>query len=100
MTKQELIDAVAVNPRVNGVKKDDVSDVLHATVDIIGHALATGDEVIWRGFGKLYLKRRAAKQARNITKGTWIPVPEHSIVAFDAAEDLAKQVRNVLPHIK
>lgn len=97
MTKQELIDAVAVNPRVNGVKKDDVSDVLHATVDIIGHALATGDEVIWRGFGRLYLKRRAAKTACNISAGKSLVIPEHSVVLFKPGKELTANVKNQEP---
>lgn len=97
MTKQELIKEVAAQ---TGYSTEETARTIEATMSIIHMTLAKGDEVICRGFGRLYLKRRAAKQARDITRGTSITVPEHSIVAFDAAEDLAKQVRNVLPHIK
>lgn len=97
MTKQELIKEVAAQ---TGYSTEETARTIEAAMNTIHIAITRGDEIICRGFGKLYLKRRAAKQARDITRGTSITVPEHSVVAFDAAEDLAKQVRNVLPHIK
>lgn len=89
MTKIEIIKSVV---KQTGVDKDIVAKVIDAYASTIKSALISGNTVNFRNFGTFYLKHRAVKTARNITKNTTIIIPEHKIVAFKPAKELADTV--------
>lgn len=65
MTKIEIIKSVV---KQTGVDKEIVAKVIDAYASTIKSALIGGNTVNFRNFGTFYLKHRAAKTARNITK--------------------------------
>lgn len=45
-----------------------------------------------RGFGTFQLRKRAAKNGRDITKGTNIWIPEHMTPAFKPSKEFKEEV--------
>jgi len=90
MTKAELINQIAIS---TGYDKTTISVIVESMMTNVKKSLNEGENVYLRGFGSFYLKKRAAKIARNITKSTSIRVPEHNIVAFKPATEFALEVR-------
>lgn len=90
MTKAELINQIAIS---TGFDKTTISAVVESMMSNVKKSLNDGENVYLRGFGSFYLKKRAAKVARNITKNTSIRIPEHNIVAFKPAAEFAIEVR-------
>jgi DNA-binding protein HU-beta len=92
MTKADLINEIAI---ASGYDKKTITVIVENFMDGVKKNLSKGENVYLRGFGSFILKTRAAKIARNISSSTSIKVPEHSIVSFKAAAELATEVRNV-----
>ena len=92
MTKADLINEIAI---ASGYDKKSITVIVEGFMKGVKKNLAKGENVYLRGFGSFTLKKRAAKVARNITSSTSIRVPEHSVVSFKAAKELAAEVRPV-----
>lgn len=60
MTKEELVDKIAVNANVS---KDDVSVVINAFIDQIKEKLARGEKVEIPGFGSFILSDEDKKNS-------------------------------------
>jgi len=90
MTKADLINEISIT---TGFDKKTISVVVEQLMTEIKGSLQRGEGVYLRGFGSLVLKKRKAKVARNIAKNTTVHVPEHKIVAFKAAQELADKIR-------
>lgn len=89
MTKNDIIHQL--------VKRTDLttSQATHAVenlIDIIADALVSGDTILMRGFGTIKTVRRAAKQARNISKGTAMMLPPTKQVKFIAYNALKERI--------
>jgi nucleoid DNA-binding protein len=59
-----------------------VTLVTNALLEAVGTALAAGDSVNLRRFGKFEPRTRKAMVRKNPATGEEIPVPEHTTVAF------------------
>ena len=79
MTKADIVNEVA---KATGIEKITVQSVVEAAMESIKNSVSGGEAVYLRGFGSFIVKKRAAKAARNITKGVTITIPEHNIPAF------------------
>lgn len=79
MTKADIVNEVA---KATGIEKITVQSVVEAAMESIKNSVSEGEAVYLRGFGSFIVKKRAAKAARNITKGTTITIPEHNVPAF------------------
>jgi DNA-binding protein HU-beta len=89
MTKSELIEQIA---KTTGVKKASVAEVFGALVDTATEALRRGDDVSLGELGKLKVKRREARPARNPRTGDTVMVGAKNVVKFTASKDLASSV--------
>ena len=90
MTKADLITKIALS---SGYDKRTVSLIVEGVMGEIKQSLTAGESVYLRGFGSFILKTRAEKTARNITKGTSLIIPEHSIPAFKPAKTFMSAVK-------
>jgi DNA-binding protein HU-beta len=90
MTKAELINEIAIS---TGFDKKTISLIVESLMDHVKASLAKKENVYLRGFGSFILKTRKAKVARNISKNVSVQVPEHKIVSFKPASELAEEVR-------
>lgn len=89
MTRKEIVSQL--------VKRTDLttSQATHAVegiIDIVADALVMGEPILVRGFGCLKLVKRAAKPARDISKGTTVMIPERKRVKFVAYNELQERI--------
>ena len=90
MTKAELVQEITKSANLT---KEEVLAVVEALMNTVKDSLANGEAVYLRGFGCFYNKKRAAKNGRNITKGTVVHIPEHYIPAFKAYPDFTDKLK-------
>ena len=90
MTKADIVSEIA---KSTGVEKVQVQAIVEAFMDSIKTSLTNKNNVYLRGFGSFIVKKRAKKVARNISKNTTIPIPEHNIPAFKPAKSFAAKVK-------
>ena len=67
----------------------DVEAVLNALIESVKDALSTGDEIVIRGFGKLYLHYRQERALKEPMKEVWHTVPAHWVPKFKPGNELA-----------
>ena len=89
MTKAEIVNQIG---KSTGIDKAEVLVVVESFMDEVKKAMVSGEEVFLRGFGSFIIKERAAKKARNISKGTTIDIPAHNIPAFKPAKTFMEKV--------
>ena len=66
LTKADLIEKVRSN---NDLTQKQSTDLVDATIDIIKDTLASGEDVLISGFGKLCVKHKAERKGRNPATG-------------------------------
>ncbi len=87
MTKADIVSEIAKN---TGVEKVQVQAIVEAFMESVKDSLIQNNNVYLRGFGSFaWVKKRAKKVARNISKNTTITIPEHNIPAFKPAKSFA-----------
>lgn len=85
MRKQEIIQTISSEFNLPLQKTHDLVDTIF---NIIKEEVCDrGNPVTIRGFGTFTKKHRATKQARNISKGTFITVEEHDVPFFRPSKD-------------
>ena len=71
----------------------------HATqalIDVIYEALCMGESIYVRGFGTLNVKDTPARCARNINKGTMMPLPAAKRIKFKPCRQLIRDINDNL----
>ncbi len=91
MTKAEIVTEIS---NKTGVEKTAVHLIVEELMGTIKESVSKGENVYLRGFGSFIVKHRAEKQARNITKGTFLIVPEHNIPKFKPCKSFVNKVAN------
>lgn len=89
MTKAELVQKISDN---TGIDRGTVLNIVESFMLEVKGSLQKGEEVTLRGFGGFFLKHRAEKTARNITKNTTIIVPAHDLPSFKPAKDFLESI--------
>lgn len=89
MTKTELVQAIA---RKTGRTIAEVEDVINASIDVMGMALACNESVNIRGFGKFEPRERAAHVKINPKTREEIKVPDSRTVAFVPSPTLKRRL--------
>jgi DNA-binding protein HU-beta len=93
MIKSEIISEIA---KKTGIGRSDVQLTVETLFQTIKNAMATRDQVHFRGFGSFLNKKRARKVARNIARNTALIVEEHYVPSFKPSKSfLAKIKENV-----
>ncbi len=90
MTKAELVRQIADE---SGIHADSVMTVIESFMKITKDSLANGEGIYLRGFGTFATKERAAKTARNISKGTAVEIPAHNVPTFKPSPEFKEKVR-------
>lgn len=87
MNHSELVQSLS---KTMNLDKSQVDYFLRAVVSTIEDTLKTGEDVTLIGLGKLKVKTRAARKARNPSTGVIIEVPEKKTVIFTPTSALKK----------
>ena len=90
MNKAGLVDAVHAQLGTTKVQAEAVVDTVF---DSILKTLKKGDEVAIAGIGKLSVKQRKAREARNPKTGETVKVPATKVPKFSAAKALKDAVK-------
>ena len=90
MTKEELVNRVAGGAQAS---PEVTEKVINQTMVEIKKALSEGRNIYLRGFGTWMPKKRKAKTARNISRGTQILVPAHKVPFFKPSKEFKELVK-------
>lgn len=91
MTKADLVTEIANR---TGISKMETQQTIEAFMEEVKRVIASGCTIQLRGFGTFLTKKRAAKVARNISKGTTIVIPEHQVPAFKPSKNFADNLKD------
>lgn len=83
MNKGEFVDKLAAEA---GFGKKDARKAMDAMIGLITDALASNEEVLLTGFGKL--EARVRKERKRINSQTQINVPKKAVPAFKPGKNL------------
>ena len=89
LTKADLIEKVRSN---NDLTQKQSTDLVDATIDIIKDTLASGEDVLISGFGKLCVKHKAERKGRNPATGEDLMQPARRVVTFRCSGKLRDKV--------
>ncbi len=79
ITRAEVTDAIV---REVGVTRQESSDLLDRTLDLIGSALEREDEVKLSRFGNFVVRSKAAREGRNPKTGEEATIAARRVVTF------------------
>ncbi|MCA8902966.1 MAG: integration host factor subunit alpha [Hyphomonas sp.] len=79
ITRAEVTDAIV---RVVGLTRQDSSDLLDRTLDMIGAALEQENEVKLSRFGNFVVRSKAAREGRNPKTGEEATIAARRVVTF------------------
>lgn len=89
MRKEDLVKRVS---KKADIETDTARKAVEASFKIMGEALSEHDKITIRGFGTLFIQKRAEKKARDIGRDKTIVVPEHYKPAFKPSDKLMNKV--------
>ena len=89
MNKAELISKVA---ETTGLTKADTTITFNGIIDTISETLASGEKVMFVGFGTFGVNDLAARKGRNPQTGKAIDIPARKKPAFKAGKQLKELV--------
>lgn len=90
MTKKELIIEVSSQ---TGESRDSVKEILAISFEIIKSKNASGEEVVYRGFGRWYPRPSKAKVCRIISKNKQITIPACNRPVFKPAVEFVNMLK-------
>ena len=90
MTKAELVRQIAEE---TGQNADTVLTIIEGFMKATRNCLVNGDNLYLRGFGTFATKERAAKKARDISKGTTIEIPAHMVPTFKPSPEFKEMLK-------
>ncbi|MBD3770038.1 MAG: integration host factor subunit alpha [Rhodobacterales bacterium] len=91
ITRAEVTDAIV---REVGLTRQESSDLLDRTLDMIGAALEREDEVKLSRFGNFVVRSKAAREGRNPKTGEEATIAARRVVTFRPSPMLKTQVDN------
>ena len=89
VTRAEVTDAIV---REVGMTRQESSDLLDRTLDMIGAALEREDEVKLSRFGNFVVRSKAAREGRNPKTGEEATIAARRVVTFRPSPMLKAQV--------
>lgn len=90
LTKAEIITRISEK---NGVSKNDATNIVEATFDIIKASLERGEKVRIQNFGKFSVRTKNQRRGRNPQTGGEIVIPGHKVVTFAASLTMKESVK-------
>ena len=93
MTKSDIIKEVAEG---TGLTKVEIEAVLEGIILSVSESLKRGERVDLRGFGSFFVKRRAARDARNPATREIVKLQERFVPVFKVSKLLKEEVNKSL----
>lgn len=90
MTKTESIKAISA---VTGMAPKEVTQFFDAVSKLAEKTVRKMDTIIFPGIGKLWAKRREAREGRNPRTGEKLKIPAKRVVKFTVYKDIKAAVK-------
>jgi integration host factor subunit alpha len=89
LTKADLIQKVQ---STNDLTQKQSTKLVETTIDIIKDTLASGEDVLISGFGKLCIKHKAERKGRNPASGEDKVISARRVVTFKCSGKLRDRI--------
>jgi integration host factor subunit alpha len=91
VTKETIIEAVAKD---TGFPKNQSIELVETVIEIIKKTLASGDDVLVSGFGKLKVREKKLRKGRNPATGEDLLLEPRRVVTFHCSGKLRKKINH------
>lgn len=95
MTKSELVTQVA--QRLPSITLKDAEIIVDTLLESMTDALAQGDGIEIRGFGRLKVKDRPEREGRNPRTGESVRIPAKKSLHFRIGKQLHERINRTMP---
>ena len=89
LTKSHLVESIA---QQNGFTRKKSNETVETILEIIKSTLASGEDVLISGFGKLCVKEKRERRGRNPATGEDMMVAPRRVVTFRCSGKLRERV--------
>ena len=89
LTKSDLIESVSSE---SGFTKKQSTDIVETIISTMKDTLATSEDVLISGFGKLCVKQKAERKGRNPATGEDLSLPTRKVVTFKCSGKLRDRI--------
>ena len=93
LTKAHIVESIAEQ---NGFPKNKSTETLEILLEIIKSTLASGEDVLIRGFGKFCVKEKRERKGRNPSTGEAMMLAPRRVVTFKCAGKLRDKINRQL----
>jgi integration host factor subunit alpha len=90
LTKADIIAQVYAKGQLS---KSEAVDAVERALELIKHALASGDEVLISGFGKWSVRAKSQRRGRNPQTGDPLILPSRKVVTFRPSRVLKANIQ-------
>lgn len=94
MTKADIVNKISEK---TGIEKKEAMAIVEAFMHIVKTSMCEGKNVYLRGFGTFFIKKRASKPGRIISKNITITIPAHNIPAFKPVKSFVRKLGKNVP---
>ncbi len=91
LKKADVIETIQSK---NSLTQKQSSDIVEATIGILKDTLASGEDVLISGFGKLCVKNKSERKGRNPATGGDQMLPARRVVTFRCSGKLREQINS------
>jgi integration host factor subunit alpha len=89
LTKADLIESIQSN---NGLTQKQSTNLVETTISIIKETLASGEDVLIRGFGKLCVRIKPERKGRNPVTREDLMLQARRVVTFKCSGKLRERI--------
>ena len=89
MTRADLADSL--NKKI-GLSRADSAQMVESIIDLMGNALARGENVKISGFGTFVLRDKSERIGRNPKTGVEVPITSRRVLTFRASQTLRDRI--------
>ena len=89
LTKSDLIDSVSSE---SGFTKKQSTDIVETIISTMKDTLATSEDVLISGFGKLCVKQKTERKGRNPATSEDLMLPARKVVTFKCSGKLRDRI--------
>jgi integration host factor subunit alpha len=89
LTKIQIVESIQ---NQTGFPKNKSSEIVETLLEIIKKTLATGEDVLISGFGKLCVKEKRERKGRNPATGEDLMLKHRKIVTFKCSGKLRDKI--------
>jgi DNA-binding protein HU-beta len=94
MTKADIVAKISEK---TGVEKKVTMAIVEAFMHVVKNSMCEGKNIYLRGFGTFYIKKRAQKPGRIISRNVTITIPAHNFPAFKPVKSFVNKLKKNVP---